>query len=241
MPTILQNLTSVTFSGASSASATFGAALTNSSSILVATSWDDVSVTMTAADNVNAGNYTADAAASSGATYSKASAHSKDNTGTTAATVTVTFSASTYGQVKVYESTRAVLDTFANTGGGSGTTPSATTGSAQANGLAIACLSSYGTATAADTGFTLAPASTGGNNSYHIGEYKADTGGAGALTVSFGASGSYSYWALAAAIYKDAASASDANAGPWTAKQEWRGIGGGPRSQAITRQRGAFG
>lgn len=207
MPTILQNLTSVTFSAASSASVTFGSALTNPSTAIAAVSWDDVSVTATVADNVNAGNYTADASASSGGTYSKASVFSKENTGTTAATVTATFSASTYGQLKVYEISHAVLDVAAN-GGGLTTNVTVTTPSAQANGTAFAACSSYPAVTAADSGYTLAPASTAGNFSYHIGEYRADTGGAGAITLSFGSSGTYDYWALGVAVYKNAAVAS---------------------------------
>lgn len=207
--TLAQNPSAVSYSGATSVSATFASAMTNPSLVIVSLTMETPTATATISDNKNAGNYTQDVTATQnagGGGDGKAIIASKQNTQTAAATVTATLSTSTFGMLKIQEytgaATSAALDTTNGGANGTNTQPTGSLTTGTANCTVIAASTHYGNGATTDTGYTAAYAETGLSNAYHYGEYRVDAGAAGAITLHMGFVGNESGWNMAVAAYK---------------------------------------
>ena len=211
MPTLIQE-TSLTFTGAGPHSLAFASAGTNPSFYIVTLSMDEEAQTATCADNRN-GSYTADVTVSggSGAGSGRCYSFSVQNTSAAIATVTVTLSAASEGVLQIYEfsgvATASPLNT-SNTGSGIGTSRSVSITTTTNNCVVVAQGTLYpGVEATADAGFTSAFGEVATGAAYHFGEYRADAGAAGGMTLTLGEIGSSDSWTMVVAAYKAAGGA----------------------------------
>lgn len=210
--TIAQNPTVATYSNATSVAVTFGAGCTNPSLIVAAVTCDNVAPTVTVSDDGNVGDYAADVEATVASFTGKAGIYSKQNTQTSALTVTAALGASTNaGTLKIWEITGAptssALDaTGADTeeSGGIDELLDASLITNSANCSIFAVTINYpGGVAGLDSGFTQSFAEVGLYNYYHFCEHLADAGAAGAETVTMGG-GLHNAGARVSAAYKTA-------------------------------------
>lgn len=205
-PTQKQTRQSKTYSGTSTTLA-FLSSCTNPSTILVASTNENSTLTVTVSDPTN-GTYTNDISdglgngGNAGEGRSTISRH--DNTATTALTITLSLSGSTAGTLAIMELDQCSLDaTASNHGTASDNTITLTT--LTANCFGVAATNFYPNNTSgADTGWTNIIGPSGVSNSYHESEFFADTGATGGKTVTFSDTGSENSWGIVAASYKSA-------------------------------------
>jgi len=215
VPNVLaQNTTFVTYSGALSVSATFASALTNPSLIIAAATQENPTGTFSIADNANAGTYTKDQeiGASNTAENGRVVIARKQNTATSAATVTCTLGANSVGVLKIYELTGADTTNAYDSGAANGTDNTAhsiTFTTVAANCSVISISFHYPAGAVVDAGYTAAFAEHTGSFGYHFGEHDVDVGAAGSITLTNGISASRDYFAFAAAAYKPASGAAE--------------------------------
>lgn len=208
--TLAQNPAAVSFSGVATVSVTFASPCTPGSLIVASVTQEGAGTFTDMSDPTNGTYGAADISVVTGGAGNgegRSSCYSKQNTASTAVTVTATLAGNSSGFLKCYEltgqATSAQVDT---TGSGSGTstqhTLSLTTGTANCTVIAIG--THYPSGAAADASYTGAFTETGLNTSYHFGEYRVDAGAAGAITLTEGL-GSEQGWSFVAVAYKTAA------------------------------------
>lgn len=238
---LAQNPAAVSFSGAATVSVTFASACTPGSLIVASVTQEGAGTFTDVADGTNGTYGTADISVVTGGVGNgegRASVYSKQNTASTAVTVTATLSGNSSGFLKCYEltgqATSAQVDT---TGSGSGTntqhTLSLTPGTSNCSVIAIG--THYPSGGVADASYTGAFTETGLNTSYHFGEYRVDAGAAGLITLTEGL-GSEQGWSFVAAAYKTAATSASSDGkplGPYHAD----GPGQGPRMRRMSPQK----
>lgn len=202
---IVQNVTVATGTGTSLTKA-FPSALTNGSVIVAVVSGESSSITATAADGTNGsyGTFAANAKSTIAGGNYQSWIFTKVNAGTATPTVTITFSSSVFGTLKLYEITgqnATPIDVAAGNTEDASVSSVVSLTTTAANDIILAGIEGYPDPPyAVDSGYTAAFSSAGGANSYHWGEYIADSGAAGAKTLAFGALPAAVYAATAVAI-----------------------------------------
>lgn len=208
--TIAQNR-AVGYSGlATSYGLAFAGACTNPSLLVAMVGSDnDITPVITGVSDPTNGAFTQDAAA--GATSAgRAEIWSRQNTATTALTVTAASNVNTNFVMKLYEVTGAATSSAKDVSGSQSTNsaPSIALVTTTNNCSIFAFNGGYPTMGAVnDSGYTRDFGPTAFGNDYWVGERLADVGAAGTNTLTMGYASSRSYQAFAAVAYKTAAAA----------------------------------
>jgi hypothetical protein len=204
---VAQHPAVATYSGATSVSKAFASTMTNPSLLVAALTMELNAGTATVKDTTNTLTMTLDSSGTSGSAANNVTGavYSLQNTHTAAITITASpISASTSGTLSIFEITGAptssALDVQNGTGGLSSNN-TITVNSLAAHDSVIAACPHYPAGAVVDSGYTASFTEAAGSNAYHFGEYIADQGSGGSITLTVGL-GSEQAWAMAVAAYK---------------------------------------
>lgn len=206
--TILQSKTIPGGFHTATPSLAFDSACTSGSRIVVAFTHEDNTVTITDCSDPTNGSYgTADATVLSGTTGAGeggSAIYSKNNTATTALTISVPLSASAFGSITIYElySATGVAKDSANTANGVNTTFTISDTTVAAHCMVIATHTHYPNPSTNDAGYTLPFTDFVGSGSHHLTEHNIDVGAAGVQTLTMGLVGLVDNWGFVVSAYK---------------------------------------
>lgn len=184
----------------------FAGATTNGSLIVVCVTAEDSAITASCSDNTNGayGSAAAHGTVSAGGVNAQAWIFTKQNSGTTTPTITVTFSATpNYAVVKIYEISGQDATPVDVAGGldcTDGVPATLILTTVAANDMILTQIVGYPAIYAVESGYTEAFAAQAGVSDYHWGEYRVDVGAAGGKTLAYGgitAGGNYAAAAVA--------------------------------------------